>query len=734
MKLKRCLALLLLGAMLAGLLCACASQETEKTSLAPFSLPEKLKTIKSGSVAENDRLRLSWDRDTVSIQLEDKSTGEIWSSIPYGYYKSGKTGSNYVKNGLRSSLYITYENGDMHVVVDANSFQHAKYVTAQKIDNGVMLTYYFVDAEISVPVKYTLCEDGLQATVDVKNITEGQYKILTVSVLPFFCSAENTEKNYLFVPSGSGALMMTDDTERTTRRYSEPVYGPDASAMPMFQNTAQNSVRLPVYGAKNGKAAMMAVITSGAETATINAVAGDAQYGYSAAYATFALRGLSTTYIGNSWGGSNTVKQYSADVISVDPSVRFTLLDKDSADYNGMAEAYREYLKETQGLKENVSTPDLMVNMLGGVQVRDLFMGVPYQNMSVMTSFEEAQEILSDIIGRTGASLAVNLKGFGTTGLDAGKLGGGFKADAAFGGEKGLKKLVEWCKNNQIDNFFDYDLVFYRESGNGFSVRDAAINAALIRAKYYRYDIVTHQQTGEAMYLANRYEMATSAAKIAKLMAKQGTTGAGISTLTSIAYSDYNSRNYFARTHMSDDVQRTIKAMNAAGLKTFGEQANDYAAVKLDYIYNTPSASSGFFTLDMDIPFYQMVFKGAAGLSGAAINLAQDPRMEFLKTISTGCSLGYTLCADAEQDVLLGEHSAAGSGIYSGLSGQIEGFVAEARPFLEKVRSAGVVSYEMTGNVSKTVFDNGVVLYVNYGTAAQQTALGTVEALSFRYQ
>ena len=71
--------------MLAGLLCACAPQEGEKTSLAPFSLPEKLKTIKSGPVAENDRLQLSWDRDTVSIQLEDKSTGEIWSSIPYGY-------------------------------------------------------------------------------------------------------------------------------------------------------------------------------------------------------------------------------------------------------------------------------------------------------------------------------------------------------------------------------------------------------------------------------------------------------------------------------------------------------------------------------------------------------------------------------------------------------------------------------------------------------------------------
>ena len=733
MKLKRCLALLLLVAMLGGMLCACAPEE-QKSSLAAFSIPEKLKTIKSGVVAENDRMSLSWDLNTVSLQLRDKSTGETWSTIPYGYYQSGKTGSNYVQNGLRSSLYITYEDGEKHVELENNSFRHAQYITAQKIDNGVQLTYYFTNAEISVPVKYTLCEDGISATVDVQNITEGKYKILSVSVLPFFCSAENSQDNYLFVPSGSGALMMTDDADRSTRRYTEPVYGPDAAAMPVFLNTAQNTVRLPVFGAKNGKSAMLAMITSGAEMATINAVAGDEQYGYSAAYATFALRGLATTYIGNSWGGSNTVKQYSVDVINVDPSVRYVLLDKEEADYNGMAAAYREYLKENAGLKENVATPDLMLTMLGGLPVRELFMGVPYEDMSVMTSLSEAKMILSDILDRTGATMAVNLKGFGSTGLDAGKLGGGFKPDSAFGGKSALKELTDWCNGNSIDSFFDYDLVYYRSSGNGFSVRDSAIAASMIRATCFDYDVVTHQQTGDPKYLANRYTMALSAAKIAGLAGQQGTTGAGISTLSNTAYSDYDSRNYYCKAHMSDDVVRLIKAMNAAGLKTFGEQANAYAAAKLDYIYDTPSRSSGFFALDADIPFYQMVFKGSAGLSGSVINLSQDPQTEFLKTIATGCALSYTLCGSAQRDVLLSNHSAVGSSIYSGLSGQLETYVQQAQPLLEKVRTAAIVSYEKTGNVSKTVFDNGVVLYVNYGITSEQTELGELEALSFRYQ
>ena len=80
MKLKRCLALLLLAATLAGLLSACSKDE-QSCSLKGFSLPEQLKTIKSGVVAENDRVSLSWDMDTVSLQLKDNHTGEIWSSV-----------------------------------------------------------------------------------------------------------------------------------------------------------------------------------------------------------------------------------------------------------------------------------------------------------------------------------------------------------------------------------------------------------------------------------------------------------------------------------------------------------------------------------------------------------------------------------------------------------------------------------------------------------------------------
>ena len=83
--------------------------------------------------------------------------------------------------------------------------------------------------------------------------------------------------------------------------------------------------------------------------------------------------------------------------------------------------------------------------------------------------------------------------------------------------------------------------------------------------------------------------------------------------------------------------------------------------------------------------------------------------------------------------MILGNHSAVGSSIYTGLSEQIAEYVTLAQPLLDKVRSASIISYEKNGNVSRTEFDNGVVLYVNYGLTAEQTELGKLDALSFQF-
>lgn len=732
MKTKKAFASIISILCICALLCSCG--EKVVSSVKKYVLPEKMPAAQSGTVAENERISMEWDSESSCVILYDKKNNKYYSTTPYDYYKSGETGSSYRESGLSSLLKVTYNNSEKNTLSEINSKENADYISAKKIDGGLRLVFYFDSSEISVPLLLTVTDDGISVTVETKGITEGKNKIISVSVLPFFASAGNNTDSYLFVPSGSGALMNVDDSKREARSYSEPVFGSDASEQPVYKTKHTQDIKLPVFGVKSGDGGMLGIITSGAESATVNAVAGDSQLGFSAVYPSFDLRGASVSYIKGTNGGSNEVWKYTKDISStLKFTVKYVFLDNDANDYNAMAQKYREYLISENSLEKNGDAPDIMVNILGGAEKRELFLGIPYRTMTTLTTLDEAREILADIQKETDAGIAANLKGFGESGLDFGKLAGGFSPSNKLGGQEKLSSLGEWCKNAKIDLFYDYDLVFFNDSANGFKVRSAATSASDIRAMFYTYKLFNNQQDtdNQGAYLVDRYTLAVSDKKIADMASKLGVSGVGLSTLSRIAFSDNKSGNYYAKSHMSDDVNRIITALNSKNLKVFAESANLYAAVAADYVIDTPTVSSGYNSLDSDIPFYQMVFKGITSISGGVINLAQNDKAEYLRTVSTGCSLAFTLCDHVDSDILLGIHSATGMSVYNGVKSTMLNYIGQAKPLLESVRDSTIVSYSKNGDLSETVFDNGITVYINFGKTDLQTPLGTVNAESF---
>ena len=129
-----------------------------------------------------------------------------------------------------------------------------------------------------------------------------------------------------------------------------------------------------------------------------------------------------------------------------------------------------------------------------------------------------------------------------------------------------------------------------------------------------------------------------------------------------------------------------------------------------------------------------MVFKGSAAISGGTINLASNEKTEFLKTVSLGCSLGFAVCADFDDNAILSNHSAIGESVYDDISSDIIKMVNQSKPLLDKVRTASIDSYEQSGELSKTVFDNGVTVYVNFGQQNVKTEIGTVSPQSFIFK
>lgn len=714
------------------LLTGCGEKAT-LNSLKKYLLPQQVANVLSGTITENDNLKLDWDYERQCILVSDKKSGAVWSTMPYDFYKSGETASGYKADGICSFLKLTYLDAENQTENEVNSNSDAPYVNVEQSKTGIRVTYYFDKIGVSVPVTFILEEDNLSVSVENALIREDKNKIISVSLLPFFVSAPNDNESYLFVPSGSGALIYTDDKHRGQRKYSEQVYGNDLAGQTIYEITETQSIRIPVFGAKSKDKAICAIITEGAETADISAIAGDNQLNFSGVYPTFKLRGSASSLVKGSANTNNDITKYSEDVVSLKKcTVKYYLLPENKSDYNGMAECYRNYLSANGSLSEQKKSANAIVTILGGLKERKLFLGLPYHTISSVTTLPEAQEILSDLIKETNSDLAVNLKGFGSSGLDYGETAGGFAPNKAFGGKKALDKLNKWSKKKKIDLFYDFDMVLQTESYGEFKVRDSAVSANDVRARFCEYNIVTREQSETAFaYLTNRLSLAKSSGIIDKKIKNLGLSGVALSTLTSSAYSDYSDPNYYCKAHMSDDVVRILDYLKKKNLSTLGNEANSYAAAKLDYVYNAPTKSSKYYALDMEIPFYQMVFRGSTVLSGEPINLSSEPQIAFLETVATGSALSFSLCNNYSDIIFKSNHSAVALSVYEGIKDDVTEFINFAKPLQESLGKAKLVSYTKDNQLAKSVFDNGVTVYVNFGDKAVETDLGTVDAKSF---
>ena len=143
------------------------------------------------------------------------------------------------------------------------------------------------------------------------------------------------------VPTGSGALMYTDDDRSANgRAYSGEVYGTDAARLLLHPVENEEAICLPVFGAKtDAQNALFAVIDQGAGAAWIEALAGNSRYDYANVYARFLYRGYDEMEYSSRWESKALSAGCKSDAVY---SVCYYPLKGEQADYTGMAQFYRQ--------------------------------------------------------------------------------------------------------------------------------------------------------------------------------------------------------------------------------------------------------------------------------------------------------------------------------------------------------------------------------------------------------
>lgn len=722
-------------ALAAVLMCfstaACGSESED------FKAPEAFTLSEDGVVAKNAGYSLEYDSYTSSVLLRDLQTDYVWCTTPYNSLVNDEGPA-----ALNSALAIEYYDMSDSSMQTDKSYTCVSdcTVSSETVEDGICVTYYFSTAETLIPVYFTLEDNGLRATVKANEIKEsGKCKLISVTLAPYLCSAANVDDKsaYLLLPTGSGALMYTDEEiTRTARTYQGEVYGADAARQLLDNVENEQSVTMPIFGVRNTDGnGMLAIIDKGAESARIDASAGSVKYGYSNVCAAFYVRGFDEIeQIIGSWRAEALALAESCSQ-QAEYSVCYYPLNGEAATYNGMASFYREYLKADNSVTTaSDEQKTYSVEIVGGALVKKFFLGVPYKTVASLTSFKEALNLIEELneIG----SPNIVLSGYGESGADIGKVAGGYGFSKKLGSEREHGEIEAYCKQNGINLFTDFELAYYGKSGNGFTTMlGAAKTANLKSASVYPLKVNNRMpdESADKKLLLKRSLLNKAVDKLIKYTEK-GIGGLSLGSLGSVAYSDYQSEETYMKAGMAEQVRQLVDSVSNAGHRVCLRSANSYAAGIADAVTDVPLDNGGYTVFDETIPFYSMVFGGSTALYSTPINYASNRNKALLRAVEAGVSPSFKIIKNHNAEVSDSYAEYFYAAEYAAVKDYIRSTVERTADYYKAISGAAITEHTLIcDGVTKTSCDNGVSVYVNFNDVDFEVNGLTVPAEDFRF-
>ncbi|MBD2869298.1 DUF5696 domain-containing protein [Paenibacillus arenilitoris] len=592
----------------------------------------------------------------------------------------------------------------------------------------------------TIPLDIRLQGESLVVSVPAAEIAESEgYRIRMLNLLSFFGAAGTGEEGYMLVPDGSGSLIRLNNGKTSQEVYAQRVYGEDENDNSGRRGQVAESARLPVFGLKSDQAAWYAVVENGDGIATVNADISGRNNSYNNVFAGFALRGEDELelYKGNR---VEEIQLLTEERFEGDIQVRYSFLSGEQADYAGMAAHYRGILEERGVLKplqEEESIP-FFVSMLGAVDKRKSFLGVPYQGLISMTTFGEAGEIAKRLAAEGITNVGMRYVGWFNEGVNH-EAPDRVHADGVLGGASGLRGLASTLE--RLGGKLYPDVAFqhvFREDGRFSPSADAArfvTREEAERTPYNRafntmdYELGTYFLLSPAKlpYYANRF-----LDSYAKLDVEAG--GLSLRDLGDKLHADYRTGRVVFRDTAKRIVQEQLARIKEAQDDLLIAGGNAYALAYADRFINVPTDDSGFNLTDETVPFYQMVLHGYADYAGMPINLSndQDAAGHTLRAIELGMAPHFLWSHESSSKLKFTTFDAMFSTQYTSWYDQAVELYARANEALAGVRTARMVrQIRHSEDVSETIYDNGISIYVNYADEAATVNGVTIQGRDF---
>ena len=684
-------------------------------------------------VAESDAYEMYLYEPTMSIILKNKATGALLRSTLSEADDDGlnnKTWTAYMQSGIvLSAIKGTNDTYQVDLVSCKNTIQYSD------ITNGFSAKIYFEEYDFGFTVNVSLDGEELVVEIPESSIEENGANtyIGTISVFPFLgYTYLDSQDGYMLIPDGNGAIIYLDDKDgRYSSGFSQMVYGADIG----FTDSATvnllwdeyktvndtQKVMAPVFGMVHSEdqQGYLAIIEEGQERASIEAHPNGVMVNYNRCFAKFLIRRIYVQPLNNS--NSGTMTKVEDDRIHHDIKIRYMLVSGDAANYSGMAVAYRNYLLDTGMVTVKDTSYNTRVDVLGSE--REDFLIV--KKAVPMTTTEQAAEIY-DTLAQKGVSNILSIyKGWQKGGLYDIPITK-YKADSSIGGTKALTDLIKDSAEKGVDIYLYNDGMNTNpdENNTNFNIVKK-INKRRLEVNTYGY-----------VYEIFNYLLPTrSDVVLDKFIAdytEEGVNNLALAGITNNIYSYSYSNVFYTRFDCKNTYESTVGEI-AGNTNLVLENPFDYLWKHTGAFLDMPLGSSDYMYEDGEVPFFSIALKGIIPMYSDYVNFEANKTEFMLQMIEAGVYPSFYLTYEDSADLIYTNSADLYSTKYTTYQDTIAEYDAIFSEINAKTEGSFITKHEQLGNgLNKVTYENGVVIYVNYGATAASADGVTIDAMSYK--
>lgn len=566
------------------------------------------------------------------------------------------------------------------------------------------------DTSVTLSIEYTLNNGSLEVKIPRESIEydASVIELTNISVLPYFGSTDEHD-GYLFVPDGSGALIDFSNEVENLSSYQKPIYGQDCTtASEQIEQGDGSQIYLPIYGMKAADQAFLAIITAGEASAAITADVQNSVNEYPFIYSRFLLKASNTE--------SKSVLNVSGSInfqrisLQSDIALKYIFLHAEKADYVGMAEAYRKYCLENDLInKQDENDSSVFVELLGAITYTKRILGIPTRQELSLTSYQQAKEIVSQL---ECDRLTLQYSGWQNGGIEN-SLGDKIKYLGALGSRLDFQQLNQYLSEKNI-KFYPAVQLMYLSKTTGFNANQhASQNLSQMHAYKYDYDLslLEINEKKKSLIISPAYynEMIHKYIVASK---KEKLNAMALSSFGNELNSDFKKGVDLDRQKAIEKATEVMDRIIQEGMQYIVEGGNFYTLKNASLVSNLPMNSGNNYLFTETVPFYQIFLHGIIPYTSEPLNLSVDYEESVLKAVEIGAIPAFIMMYS--QNHVLKETD------YNFYSICYESWIDKIKEinddfsFFTDCSSSLIVFHKRQKNIAKTVYENGVTVYVNY--------------------